>query len=454
MEGELLLKKGMGGVSEKTFAVLMDCSDFIIYSAPTKEEEIVRFKSTICWISSANNNVVGNKGLFVVNDSHNCCMFFFEAGSPEWLDQWLSAFAATGWKISTVVGSGTNNSEKKEPQFTLYNNQAHSSLHQEQQQSQLERQEDNNWSREPKSQSFDPSQLKYASLSLNSSVNFNSLQMMGDSDTNHRSTRSLVDSKSSHKHYQIQQEHQHIQTVSGLEEKVLPEPQMERSVSLPSLLQNDTVLLSQHHKLPQHQKHEVEQEEEDEEATIIDINQPDIVTNKQSLVEDQEQVVVKLRNPKLGESSTSSKMTGNVSPGGVSNAGGARLRPRSNIYRRSNAAESGYCSKESLLMVNDVERFSPLGEGSSPPSPVGGDSNLTNPLTTDTLSITSTSTLVSSTNNATDVDAPKQFIVEVPYSLKKDPLESVSWLFQKTVFQTLNPRTLFFPKIHQSFNGY
>ena len=355
MEGEVLLKQDIGGNSEKTFAVLLDGSDFIVYSAPVKDLEIYRFKSTICWVSTTN---VSDKGLFVVNDSHNCCMFFFEAGTQALLEDWLNAFRATGWKISTVVN--------KELQLKLY----HPPIHQQK----LDNNNNSNSDNGSRDQSFDLSQLKYASLSLSTSVNFNSLQMTGDNDcyVGDRSTRSLVDV-----HYS-----QHLLrgAADPAEELTTPLQQMERSVSLPLLPQSTSPILS------------VQKGDEDTNLTSDPSYQ-----QSTDVQEDSSNVVVKLRNPK-----TNNKDVAN-------SAGGVRVRPQSNMYRRSNAAESGYCSKESLLMINDGERSVAGGVGGSLlPSPSTGAASVG--------------------ANERKPNNNKEFAVAVPYSLKYDPLVSFSYL--------------------------
>ena len=387
MEGELLLKQSIGEDSKSTFAVLLDCSDFIVYSAPTRDLEIYRFKSTICWVSSTRN--VSNKGLFVVNDSHNCCMYFFEVvGSQSLLDEWLKAFVATGWKISTVVN--------KEPQFKLYHQHAH--------QYQQQQQQDNNGSNGSHDQSFDPSQLKYASLSLNSSVNFNSLQMTGDNNSV-RSTRSLVDSQSSNKLLRRSKATESPDAYHN-DQLVLTQHPMERSVSLPSLVQGTTVMTS----LQTNSKQDITCEQ------IIKDND----TDEQQI--DNSNVVVKLRNPKNITKSATTDDAENVNG---SNSGGVRIRPQSNMYRRSNAAESGYCSKESLLMLNDVER--PIGG-------VGGGLLLSSSshgnTTANGIGVIGVGK-PNNTNNSNDrnnQNTNKQLILAVPYSFNKDdPL--VSYFF-------------------------
>lgn len=271
ISGDLMLKQGLGGNPEKIYGILYETSDFATFSTPTKELEIFRFKSTVCWVSSTNAN---DKGLFVINDSHNCCMFYFESGSQSDLNQWLKAFHNTGWKISTAV-------HKQTPQ------QYQDKLYQIKSRDQ-----------------FDPSQLKYASLSLSNSVNFNSIEIMGRSRS------------------------------------INTQNQMERSMSLPSLLQ--TELEAKNAQTCEDLPHGDEEEVDDEdERNGVKLRQPN---GKRDLV---------------------------------------RLQPQTSIYRRSNAAESGYCSKESLL-ISEAEK--------TLPSPIKN----------------------------------KQFILAVPYNVKDDILVSFS----------------------------
>ena len=390
MEGELLLKQSIGENSKTTFAVLLDCSDFIVYSAPTKDLEIYRFKSTICWVSSTSN--VSNKGLFVVNDSHNCCMYFFEVvGSQSLLDEWLKAFVATGWKISTVVN--------KESQLKLYHQPNAHQQHQQQQDNNSNN--SSNGSNGSHDQSFDPSQLKYASLSLSNSVNFNSLQMMGDNDSD-RSTRSLVDAHSSQRLLRQSKATESADTNLD-DELVLPQHPMERSVSLPSLLHGTTVMAAS-----------LQNSDEQD----ITLTSEQIKNNNKEQQIDNANVVVKLRNPK---NITKSATTDDAENASSSNTGGVRIRPQSNMYRRSNAAESGYCSKESLLMLNDVER--PLGGGSILPSPSSNNGDVAG-------SIGVSGAEKPNINSIIDRNTNKQIILAVPYSvIKDDPLVSFPSFF-------------------------
>ena len=225
--------------------------------------------------------------------------------------------------------------------------------------------------------------------------------MMGDNDSD-RSTRSLVDTHSSQRLLRQSKATESADTNLD-DELVLPQHPMERSVSLPSLLHGTTVMAAS-----------LQNSDEQD----ITLTSEQIKNNNKEQQIDNANVVVKLRNPK---NITKSATTDDAENASSSNTGGVRIRPQSNMYRRSNAAESGYCSKESLLMLNDVER--PLGGGSILPSPSSNNGDVAG-------SIGVSGAEKPNINSIIDRNTNKQIILAVPYSvIKDDPLVSFPSFF-------------------------
>jgi len=136
IEGNLVLKQGVGGRLEETYCWI-DQTSFNVYTDESSDIELFRFESVSAWLSRTQKS---EKGLFVVNDDSSSFMYFFETGNQLKLNRWLEMFKRTGWKINLV--------ENRQYERDFY---------------------------QTTRDSFDPSQLRYNSLSLSNSVNFNDI---------------------------------------------------------------------------------------------------------------------------------------------------------------------------------------------------------------------------------------------------------------------------------------